>query len=225
MTSAVIVAAGRGIRMGSNIDKMLLDLGGLPLIAHTWQRFNDAACIDDLVLVVRPGMEPTFDQIARHRAMKKPYRFCHGGPERQDSVWNGLECLDPTTEIVAIHDGARPCVPIELIAATVEAARHVGAAVAALRVTDTIKESLDGRTISRHMNRNLLWSVQTPQTFRVEIIRRALMEVRARGLIVTDDTTACELISQPVALVESPGPNPKATSPDDLPYLELLLKA
>jgi 2-C-methyl-D-erythritol 4-phosphate cytidylyltransferase len=112
---------------------------------------------------------------------------------------------------------------VDLIAATIAAARETGAAVAAQPVTDTIKESGDGRSITRNVDRTRLWAVQTPQTFRVDVIRRALQEVRNRKLEVTDDTAACELIGQPVRLVTSPAPNPKVTLPSDLAYVELLL--
>jgi 2-C-methyl-D-erythritol 4-phosphate cytidylyltransferase len=129
------------------------------------------------------------------------------------------------TAIVVIQDGARPCTPELLIAASIEAAREVGAAVAAQRVTDTIKESDGGTRVIRTVDRSRLWSVQTPQTFQVEVIRRALEAVRGKGLVVTDDAAACELIGQPVRLVESPGPNPKVTLPGDLACIELLLRA
>jgi len=125
---------------------------------------------------------------------------------------------------VAIQDAARPCTSPTLIAATVAAAEEAGAAVAAQAVTDTIKESTDGKTIERTLDRARLWAVQTPQTFRVDIIRGALAEVRRRGLLVTDDTTACELIGQPVRLVVSSQPNPKVTRPEDLPCIEALLR-
>jgi 2-C-methyl-D-erythritol 4-phosphate cytidylyltransferase len=144
--------------------------------------------------------------------------------QRQDSVWNGLEALSPSAEIVAIQDAARPCTSLDLIEATIQAAREDGAAVAAQPVSDTIKSSEDGAYVSRHLDRSRLWAVQTPQTFRVEIIRRALQAVRERGLHVTDDTAACEVIGQPVRLVYLPGPNPKVTVPDDVPYVEMLLR-
>jgi 2-C-methyl-D-erythritol 4-phosphate cytidylyltransferase len=107
---------------------------------------------------------------------------------------------------------------------TLAAARETGAAVAAQRVTDTIKESEDGSRITRNVDRSRLWAVQTPQCFRLEVIRKALEAVRRKGLVVTDDTAACELIGQPVKLVPSAAPNPKITVPADLPYVELLLK-
>jgi 2-C-methyl-D-erythritol 4-phosphate cytidylyltransferase len=223
MNSAVIVAAGQGTRMGPGSDKLFLEVAGRPVVAHTWQRFNDAACIDEIVLVGRDGMQSAFAELAQQFKLTKPYRFVVGGAERQDSVWNGLEALSAATEIVAIQDGARPCTTEELIAATIAAARESGAAVAAQPVTDTIKETADGNTIARNVDRSKLWSVQTPQTFRVEVIRRALREVRTRQLHVTDDTAACELIGQPVRLVTSAAPNPKVTLPADLPYVALLL--
>jgi len=210
--------------MGPGVDKLFLELAGRPIVAHTWARFDSAPEIADLVLVVRDGMQDEFRQLAAQCGFKKPFALTVGGKERQDSVWNGLQALPPNCEIVAIQDGARPCTSHAVIAATIAAARETGAAVAAQRVTDTIKESDGGTLVAQHIDRSRLWAVQTPQTFRVEVIRRALAAVRERGLLVTDDTAACELIGQPVALVEGREPNPKATSPADLPYLELLLK-
>ena len=111
-----------------------------------------------------------------------------------------------------------------LIGDTIRAARELGAAAAAQRVTDTIKESDGGTLIGRTVERSRLWAVQTPQTFRVEVIRQALAAVQQRGLLVTDDAAACELIGQPVKLVESLAPNPKVTRPADLAYVEVLLR-
>ena len=224
MNSAILVAAGKGTRMGAGVDKLFLEVAGRPVVAHTWQRFDDAKCIGEIILVVRKGMQKTFSKLAEKYHFQKPFHVVAGGEERQDSVWNGLKALSAASEIVAIQDAARPCTTGELIAATVKAAEESGAAVAAQPVTDTIKESADGRFIQRTLDRSRLWSVQTPQTFRVEVIRRALTEVRRRGLIFTDDTAACELIGQPVRLVSSVAPNPKVTVPGDLPLVETLLK-
>ncbi len=225
MTSAIIVAAGQGTRMGRDIDKLFLEVAGRPVVAHTWQRFDDAAGIDEIILVTRDGMQSAFEDLARGFHFRKPFRLVAGGRERQDSVWNGLEALAAGAELVAIQDGARPCTSPELIAATLAAARETGAAVAAQRVSDTIKESADGQTISRTLDRSRLWAVQTPQSFRVGVIRQALGAVRQKGVRVTDDTAACELIGQPVTLVESGAPNPKVTVSADLPYIELLLRS
>ena len=224
MTSAIIVAGGKGTRMGVDVDKLFLELRGAPILVHTWRRFETAPEVHELVLVVRDGLEDTIQALARQEQFKKRFKVVRGGKERQDSVWNGLEALTPETDIVAIQDAARPCTTPALIAATIAAAREAGAAVAAQPITDTIKESADGKVIERTLDRGRLWAVQTPQTFRVDVIRRALSEVRNRGLLVTDDTAACELIGHPVRLVPASQPNPKVTRPEDLPYVELLLQ-
>jgi 2-C-methyl-D-erythritol 4-phosphate cytidylyltransferase len=224
MISALIVAAGRGTRMGADVDKLWLEIAGRPVIAHTWRQFNDADCVDETILVVRDGMQPHFTEIAKKFHFQKTFRLVVGGAERQDSVWNGLNALSPQSEIVAIQDAARPCTGADLIAATIQAARETGAAVAAQPVTDTIKETNDGIIISRTVDRSKLWSVQTPQTFRVEVIRRAVAAAREKKMLLTDDTAACELIGQPVRLVKSAAPNPKVTVPADLPFIESLLR-
>jgi 2-C-methyl-D-erythritol 4-phosphate cytidylyltransferase len=223
MNCAIIVAAGRGTRMGPDVDKLFLEVAGRPVIAHTWAQLDSASCIDEIIMVVRAGMEEAFREMAAKFHFVKPHRFIAGGAERQDSVWNGLQAASPSATVVAIHDGARPCASHELIEQTVRAAKDFGAAVAAQRLTDTIKESDDGLTISRTMDRAKLWSVQTPQAFRIGIIRKAISTARERGLYLTDDTAACELIDQPVRLVESKQPNPKVTVPGDLPLIEWLL--
>jgi 2-C-methyl-D-erythritol 4-phosphate cytidylyltransferase len=210
--------------MGPNVDKLFLPLHGSPVVAHTWRRFDQCAPIDQILLVIREGMASAYSDLAATMGTSKPFKFVTGGPERQDSVWNGLCALPEGTDIVAIQDAARPCTRLELISETIEAARQTGAAVAAQAVTDTIKESEDGKFIERTLDRSRLWTVQTPQTFRVEIIRHALETVRQKGLLVTDDTAACEVIGQPVQLVLSSAPNPKVTRAEDLPYVEFLLR-
>src|SRR5581483_4809103 len=121
MVCAVIVAAGKGTRMGPNVDKLFLELHGCPVVAHTWRRFEAAAGIDQLVLVVRDGMQSAFTELAATYGFGKKYVLVPGGKERQDSVWNGLAALPSGTEIVAIQDAARPCTSLELIAATIRA--------------------------------------------------------------------------------------------------------
>jgi 2-C-methyl-D-erythritol 4-phosphate cytidylyltransferase len=222
MNTAILVAAGKGTRMGA--DKLFLELAGRPVIAHTWQRFNETTCIDDILLIVGEGRQREFERVAARFDFRKPFRILTGGAERQDSVWNGLQAASKAAEIAVLHDAARPCVNSELITATIKHAEETGAAVAAHPVTDTIKESADGRLIQHTLDRSKLWAMETPQTFRIEVIRRAIAEARAKKMIFTDDTAACELIGQPVRLVSSIAPNPKITVPGDLPIIEALLQ-
>ena len=223
MNTAVIVAAGRGTRMGPGIDKLFLEVAGWPVVAHTWRRFDAHPLIDHICLVIRPGLEAEFEEIGRRLAVGKPHTLVPGGQERQDSVWNGLCAVPPGTELVAIQDGARPCTSADTITRCLKAAEASGAAVAAQRAVDTIKEADDSRRVARHLDRSRLWTVQTPQCFRLPVIRGALGEARARGAVVTDDTAACEWVGAPVELVECPEPNPKVTIPADLRLVALWL--
>jgi 2-C-methyl-D-erythritol 4-phosphate cytidylyltransferase len=225
MVTAVIVSAGASARMGTGVDKLFLELAGRPVVGHTWSRFDELPVIDEIVMVVREDRQEEFEALADTLNLTKPYQIVPGGKKRQDSVWNGLEAVAEGTEIVAIQDGARPCTDAGLISRTIDAARKTGAAVAATRVTDTIKVADAKGRIERTIDRDTLRAVQTPQTFRLEIIQNALRTARENGEHVTDDTAACELIGQPVALVESSEPNPKITSPADLPWIEQLLIA
>ena len=224
MNAAIIVAAGRGTRMGK-LDKVFLKIAGRPVVAYCWYALDQSPEIDQIVLVIRPELEDRFRAVARLYEFSKPFTFAPGGPERQDSVWNGLQALPPETELVLIHDAARPCLTQELIHKTLTAAQEAGAAVAATPVVDTIKEAdPSGQWIARHLDRSRLWAVQTPQTFRYAVIRKALETVRTKGLILTDDTAACEHIGQPVRLVEWPYPNPKLTHPQDIEIITRILQ-
>ena len=210
--------------MGPGVDKLFLEVAGSPVVAHTWRRFDEHPAIRSVVLVIRPDLESAFDEMAVELGIRKPYSLVPGGKERQDSVWNGLVALPRDCQVVAIQDGARPCTSPDLITRCLAAARSMGASVAGQRATDTIKEADTQGMIAKHLDRTKLWTVQTPQCFRVEVIRRALDVVREQGLQITDDTAACDLIGQAVQLVEGPAPNPKVTLPSDLPYVELLLR-
>mgnify|MGYP001365648599 FL=1 len=221
MASAVIVAAGRGTRMGS--DKLFLEVGGLPVVGHAWKRFDAHPDIEEVVLVVRPDNRSAFEKLAVRLDLKRPYTLADGGAERQDSVLNGLQAVRADAGIVAIHDGARPCTDELTISDTIAAAGKQGAAVAASPVVDTLKLADGDLSISRNIDRTHLWAVQTPQVFRREIILEAMNAVREQNATVTDDTAACELIGQAVALVPSNALNPKVTTPADLPLVEFLL--
>src|ERR1051325_7161777 len=104
MVSAIIVAAGKGTRMGPNVDKLFLEVAGQPVVVHTWQRFAEAKGIDEIILVVRDGMQPAFEELGKKFRLNKNFRLIPGGKERQDSVWNGLEAVSPGADLVAIQD-------------------------------------------------------------------------------------------------------------------------
>lgn len=224
MVTAVIVAAGSGTRMGKGMNKLFIPLKGHPLIAYTLTKFDECGAIDEIVLVTRPDTRADFEGVVRAYGIAKKVRFADGGVERQDSVWNGMEVCAPSTQVVLIHDGARPCITAVAIESIVHAAREHGAAVVATKVTDTIKEADDERTVVRTVDRSRLWAVQTPQGFRIDWLREGYAAVRRQGKIVTDDTAAVEFIGKSVKLVENTSPNLKVTSPGDVPVAEWLLR-
>ena len=225
MVSAIIVAAGQGNRMTGVEDKLRLDVAGLPVVGHAWKAMDSHPEIDEVILVVRDCARPWFNDLANSLRPRKPFVFASGGEERQDSVTNGMAAISENSQWVAIHDGARPCVAARTITDTLAKARETGAAVTAAAVTDTLKMSDSVDRIARNVDRSNLWSVQTPQIFARDIFTRALEAVRSQGIPVTDDTAACELISQPVTLVANSTANPKETTPTDVPFVEHLLKS
>lgn len=220
--SIVIVAAGRGTRMGQG-DKLFLEAAGLPLVGHTWRRFDHFSETGEIVIVTREESHPLFENLAKRISPAKPWRIVEGGAERQDSVWNGVSASDSAAEVVAIQDGARPCTPLGIVGQAIDAAREMGAAVLAKRVSDTIKRGDGQAQILETVDRENLWAVQTPQVFRREVILAALAKVREGGVAITDDTAACEVLGQAVKMIECDRPNPKATTPEDLPFIESLL--
>ena len=204
-------------------DKMFLDIAGLPLLGHTWRRFDLLSEADEIILVTRDDVRPALEDLAKRIDTQKPWQLVAGGVERQDSVWNGVNATAAESEIIAIQDGARPCTPLAAIQLALVTAREMGAAVLARRLADTLKRGDGEGQIVGTVDRENLWTVQTPQVFRREIILAALVKVRDEGLSITDDTAACEALGQSVKLVECDQPNPKATTPADLPYIESLL--
>ena len=204
-------------------DKMFLDIAGLPLLGHTWRRFDLLSEADEIILVTRDDARPVLEDLAKRINAQKPWQLVAGGVERQDSVWNGVNATTAESEIIAIQDGARPCTPLAAIQLALVTAREMGAAVLARRLADTLKRGDSEGQIVGTVDRENLWAVQTPQVFRREIILAALVKVRDEGLSITDDTAACEALGQSVKLVECDQPNPKATTPADLPYIESLL--
>jgi 2-C-methyl-D-erythritol 4-phosphate cytidylyltransferase len=210
--------------METDQDKMFLEVAGMPVVGHTWKQFDRHPDIDETVIVIRDGGREKFEELARFLELKKPYSLVHGGSERQDSVASGIASVSSSCKIVSIQDGARPCTSPSLISKTILAAIESGAAVASSKVTDAIKIADSRNYISQNVDRTSLWAVQTPQVFDLDIIRKALAVVRRRGITITDDTAACELIGQPVVLVPSSDQNPKVTTPEDLVLVELLLR-
>jgi 2-C-methyl-D-erythritol 4-phosphate cytidylyltransferase len=195
-----------------------------PVLAYSLQAFEACPDIDEVVLVVRKDRMESARGMAHMFGCSKVRKVVAGGSQRQDSVVNGLDAINPDAEIVAVHDGARPCVTPALISQTVSVAAKHGAAVAATKVTDTVKLVEKGTTVTRTLDRSKIWTVQTPQTFQVRLLREAYEAVRKKKLAVTDDASAVELLGRDVHLVSSVVPNIKITTIEDLPVVAVLLE-
>ncbi|MEK0317559.1 2-C-methyl-D-erythritol 4-phosphate cytidylyltransferase [Cohnella sp. 56] len=219
---AVIVAAGRGKRMGADRNKAYLPLAGRPVLAHTLEAFEACEAVGEIVIVAAAGEEDEAEALARELGLRKVKRVIAGGAERQDSVYAGLAAL--TSEGALVHDAARPLVAPERIAACCRAAEESGAAALAVPVKDTIKLSDGGGMIVSTPERSLLWAVQTPQAFRRAELMDAHDRARADGAQATDDAMLLERLGRQVAIVESDYSNLKITTPEDLPIAELLLE-
>lgn len=223
---AILLAGGSGNRMqGSVDDKILAPLAGRPIIAHSIAAFLKCGNINSLVFVCRDDTQQSAIKALLPAEANVSTKFTQGGTERKDSVWAGLQACPPNTEIVLIHDCARPCISPEAIEESITQASEVGAACLARPVTDTIKSAdpYDGAFLPTTVERSKLWAMETPQSFRYEVIQPAYQAIIEKGLPITDDLSAIEDIDQPVAFIQNRGPNPKLTTPADLPYLEFLL--
>ena len=210
--------------MGPGVDKLQQTVAGQPLLAHSLRAFDGCPAVDEILLVGRTDRLETYREIAAKSGIRKLKAVIPGGVERQDSVWCGLEALSPSAGIVLIHDGARCCVNGDIISRCIETARAKGAAIPACRVRDTVKKAAADLQVEATVDRSTLWAAQTPQTFRVELIRRAYEPLIRDRIIVTDDAAAMERLGHPVWLVETSHLNLKVTIAEDLMLAETILR-
>jgi len=221
---AVIPAAGASKRMGTGVNKQLLSLCGQPVLERTIRALSSAGCIAGIVLVVRPEEEGFF-QTWSGQFGNIIRAVVSGGSERQQSVHNGLRALPSDTEIVVVHDGARPLVEPPLVEKVVDVAGITGAATLGVPVKDTVKMTGEDNKIIETIPRDKLWLVQTPQAFRYGIIREAHNWADRRGFYGTDDASLVEACGYPVTMVPGSYANIKVTTPEDIIIAKALLKA
>ncbi len=223
MNIAIIPAAGSGARFGGDKPKQFVEIGGVPIIIHTLQRFDACQDIDAIIVALKPTEIGSFGELLQSYKLRKPIRVVNGGAERSESIGNALEAAGEwQPELIAVHDAVRPFVTPAQISTVLARARVTGAAILALPSTDTIKEVENG-LIQRTIDRHRIYRAQTPQAFRYELLLRANAEARAQGLLTamaTDDSLLLEQIGLPVAVVEGSPQNIKITTPDDLSQAE-----
>lgn len=222
--TAVIVAAGKGKRMGTDISKQFLPLGGKEILAHTVEVFEQAKTIRDIVLVTGVDSLSDVQDMTREYGWQKVVSVTAGGKERQDSVWNGLQEVPADTEIVLIHDGVRPFVTEDILEDSIATALEMGGCVAGVPAKDTIKVCDAGNIAIATPDRSTLWQIQTPQTFRKDLILKAYAAAKADGFIGTDDASLAEHSGYPVKVIMGSYRNIKITTKEDLLIGEAFLK-
>ena len=220
---AIIPAAGAGRRMGSAVDKQFLPLRGIPILAHTLRVFEQSPEVGGIVLVVAPQQRQALErEVLVPHPCDKLLRVIDGGPERQDSVANGIRAIPPDSELVVVHDGVRPLVSVELLKEVLEAAHHHGAAIAAIPAGDTVKQAENQKVVAT-LKRETIWLAQTPQVFHADLLRRAYEKAARDRVSVTDDAALVERIGAAVHLVRGSPENIKVTTPSDLVVAEAIL--
>ncbi|MFQ5328575.1 MAG: 2-C-methyl-D-erythritol 4-phosphate cytidylyltransferase [Thermodesulfobacteriota bacterium] len=221
---AIIPSAGMGRRMGK-MKKPLIPLSNSPVLAHTLLPFERSPLIDAIILVVpNDDREMYRKEIVAASGFRKVIDVASGGAERQDSVRAALDALADSWDIIVVHDGARPFVTVDLIERAVKEAMKGGAAIAAVPVKDTIKEVANGK-VTRTVPRDGLWSVQTPQAFRAEVLREAHERAVEDSFSGTDDAALVERLGHAVSIVEGSYENIKITTPEDIVVGEAILRA
>ena len=224
ISTAVIVAAGKGRRMGTEISKQFLPLCGKEILAHTVEKFEKAACIRDIILVTGGDALQDVRQMAQEYGWKKIISVTEGGRERQDSVFLGLQQVPQDTEIVLIHDGVRPFVTEEILERSIAAAKETGGCVAGVPAKDTIKVcDAEGFAIATP-DRSTLRAVQTPQVMEASLLKAALQSAIDAGVELTDDCSAVERLGKEVYLATGSRENIKITTPLDLLIAEAILR-
>ena len=217
---AVIVAAGTASRMGG-IDKVMAQLGAEPMVLRTVRAFQACDVIRSIVIVTRQDLVEAVGQLCA--GMDKVCAVVIGGKDRPSSVEAGLKALPKDTKLVAVHDGARPMITMEIIDRTVRAAHSYGAAALAIPVKDTIKVAKGG-VVDTTPDRSKLRAVQTPQVFDLDLLKGALKKAREDNAEITDDCSAVERLGMSVKLVEGDERNIKVTTPVDLKIAQLFLE-
>ncbi len=223
-TAAIIVAGGTGTRVGGAIPKQFLPLQGQPLILHTLECFQKSDLIDSITLVLAAEWREYFEtNILKEIKFSKLQGIVAGGKTRQESTGRGLLSLKEPVDWVIVHDGARPLLSLETLKNCLEAAKEVGAAIAAYPASDTIKEVDETRLIKNTRDRRKIYLAQTPQVVRYDWLKLAFEKANRENFEGTDEASLVEHLGYPVKVVESPKANLKVTHPEDFEWAEFLM--
>lgn len=226
MVSAIIVAAGKGLRMNDAVRKQYLHLAGHPVVSHSLITFDACQQIGDIFLVVsQKDMDYCQKNILAPLKLQKKIHLVPGGPHRQASVYNGLLKIDHKTTTVVIHDGVRPFVRSDHLTSCILGAKNFGACILAIPANDTLKHVVQSDIIKKTLPRDMVWLAQTPQAFQYSLIMKAHEAARQDGFIGTDDALLVERMGKDVKVIRGCKTNIKITTKEDLAVAQAMLDA
>ena len=222
---ALVPAAGQGKRMGGAHSKPYLLLEGKPILAHTLLELERCPLVDEVVLMVERGeIERARASVVEEFRLQKVGAILAGGVQRQDSVWEGLKTIQDDCDLVMVHDGVRPFISQEMLARSIQGAVDCGASIAAVPAKDTGKLVSAQNVVLTTPDRKSIFLVQTPQTFKRDILVRAYRQAMEDGFYATDEASLVERLGMPVKVVEGSYENIKITTPEDLVVGEMILR-
>jgi len=223
----VLLSGGVGKRMGAKIPKQYLKLLGLEIALHSLNIFLDMEEVSEIAIVVAKEWRHVFEDYLATRDVRPKIKYASGGAERQDSVFNGLEQI--TSELVAVHDIARPLVTAEEVRKVIADAAACGAALLAVKTKATVKQSKVGSEgedlVASTLDRKVIWEAHTPQVIRADLLREGFKNATENKLEVTDDVSLVEQLGKPVKLTEGEYTNIKVTTPEDIQLAETILRS
>jgi 2-C-methyl-D-erythritol 4-phosphate cytidylyltransferase len=226
MVSAIIVAAGKGIRMNDKTRKQYLDLAGRPILAYSVMAFDACDLIDKIFLVIpKEDIEYCRKNIIPLLELKNGLDLIPGGEERQNSVYNALQAMDKKTDTVVVHDGVRPFIQPEKLESCILGARKFGACILGIPAGDTIKCVDKSGFIEKTLERESIWLAQTPQAFKYELIKKAHETARHDGYTGSDDSLLVERLGMDVRIINGSKNNIKITVREDLVVARAMLDA
>jgi 2-C-methyl-D-erythritol 4-phosphate cytidylyltransferase len=223
--TAIIAAAGKGLRMGGKTRKQYLAIAGIPVLARTLMVFNACPAIDRIIAVI-PQEDFDFckENVLTFLVPQKPVDLVPGGDERQASVYKGICAVDDSGSIVVVHDGVRPFVSKADIVKCIRAAETFGAAIVGVPAQDTLKILDDEGCIDKTIERRGIWQAQTPQAFECRLLKTAHETASREGFTGTDDAALVERLGRKIKMVKGQKFNIKITTPEDVLLAEALIR-
>jgi 2-C-methyl-D-erythritol 4-phosphate cytidylyltransferase len=209
--------------MKADRPKQLLELDGTPILVYTLRKFDASDVIDHIIVPSPHEFVGEIQDLLEKTRLKKPVTVVEGGERRQDSVWIGIQHLQPDTTIVAVHDAVRPCVTVSEIEAVVAEADRRGSAILAIPIVDTVKQ-VERDQVEMTVTREHLVLAQTPQVFKIDVLREAFDRARKDEYYGTDESSLVERLHLPVSIVRGSERNIKITRPSDLTLARVFLE-